>query len=338
MKILPTTPIDRLTISSQLLIMEAFKREIECEMFENDDGLVSMSKLGKQWYVRGSRTSTQSSIGKSISDHKYLAKELFVKHNVPTATYVLVKTIEDIHRVEKLSFPVVGKPSNGTHGMGVVVGLHTMKEVIEYATDQFTTWLKPNREGEYLLFEEIMSGNEYRVLCVDYKMVAVTQRVPAHVIGDGIHTVQQLIDKKNTAQQRGTRFAHLPIEVDHLVHHCLKEQGYDIESIPDNNMTVILRKTANLSTGGDAWSLMQQVHPTNIALFEKIAQVCDLNTIGIDVMCNTLEKPIDDQPNTGIIEVNCHPGLRMHHFPLRGEPVNAAGLILDMVERKLFQE
>ena len=111
----------------------------------------------------------------------------------------------------------------------------------------------------------------------------------------------------------------------------LHELSFTLETVLPEGSEVALRKTANLSTGGEAWDVTDSVSPENQALFEKIARACDLNTIGIDMMCQSLETPIIDQPHAGVIEVNASPGLRMHHFPMQGTPRNVAQSILKKV-------
>jgi cyanophycin synthetase len=326
------TSFPKLNISSQLIHDEALKRDIKCTRF-NDPNTVLMEKAGKMWYIKGSRTSTQSSIGKSLADFKHLTKYILNHFSIPTAPYVVVKNMSEIEKVTELSFPVVGKPTVGNHGDGVIVGIKNLKEAREYAQYQFDNFL--NREDEYVIFEELLQGKEYRILCIDYKFVAAAYRKPAFVTGDGVHTITQLIEEKNQHPWRSDgHIAPLTkIIVDELVIKKLTEEGLTTESVPAAGQDVILRKTGNLSTGGEAWNVSNEVHPENKALFEKIARVCDLNTTGIDVMCSDLSKPIVGQEKAGVIEVNVSPGLRMHHYPLQGEPVNAAGLILDMVEK-----
>ncbi len=106
-------------------------------------------------------------------------------------------------------------------------------------------------------------------------------------------------------------------------------------SVPAQGAEVRLRQIANLSTGGEPWNVTDQVCEENIALFEHIARVCDLNTVGIDVMGTTLSAPIREQPQAGVIEINASPGLITHHFPVQGEPINVAAKIIDMVLTRL---
>ena len=329
----PQAP-NHLSISARLLYEEATQRGIECSLFP-DDHLLQMSKNGKSWYTAGSRTSLQSSVGKTIADYKHLTKYVMEKNHVPTAPFTVVENMEQIDRVNQLRFPVVGKPTVGNQGKGVVVGIQNFEEARAYAQDQFTNYLK--RELEYVLFEELLVGEEYRILCIDYKFVAAAYRKPAHVVGNGTNTIQELIDQKNLHPWRGTGHESplTMIIVDELVLRFLSEQSLNLENIPAHGQEVLLRKTANLSTGGEAWNVTDQVVPENRTLFEQIAKACDLNTTGIDVKCTSLSVPLQAQQRAGIVEVNTSPGLRMHHFPIQGEPVNAAGKILDMVMNHL---
>jgi cyanophycin synthetase len=182
-----------------------------------------------------------------------------------------------------------------------------------------------------MLFEEMLRGTEYRVVCIDYTLQAVAFRKPAHVIGDGTHTIQQLIDEKNRHPWRGEGHENnlTKIIVDETVHNVLAEQQLTLDAVPTQDREVLLRKTANLSTGGEAWDVTDQVCAENKFLFEKIARVCDLSIVGIDVMCESLSTPIEQQSHAGVIEVNASPGLRMHHYPIQGKARNVAQTILE---------
>lgn len=315
------------SISSAIMMEEAIKRGIDCHIFD-DRKTVLMKKAGKTWFTRGARTSLQSSIGKTIADKKQLTKKILSYYALPTANYVHVKKVEEIESIKELKFPVVMKPLDGNGGTGVVVGIKTFDE----AKQSFIDANKPQ------LFEEMLTGTEYRIVCVNFKYVAAAFRKAAFVTGDGVSTIQALIDKKNEHPWRGDGHATklTKIKVDQLVTNYLTEQGYTIDSVPADNVEVPLRRTVNLSTGGEPWDVTDLVCEENKRLFEEIARVCDLNVIGIDMMCDSLEKPILEQPTAGVIEVNAAPGLRMHHYPVQGEARNVAGAVLDMVEAAYF--
>jgi cyanophycin synthetase len=314
-----------LNASSRIMYAEAQSRGIECTTF-GDKETILMNKNGQQWYVRGSRTSLHSSIGKTIADNKGLTKKILNYFKLPTAKGVVVKQpFAELSEVEGLQFPVVVKPLDARHGQGVRVGVRDVAEVSTILSKESGSWI----------VEEMLNGVEYRILCIDFKFVAAAFRKPAFVVGDGSSTISQLIAKKNEHPWRGEGHENnlSLIVVDELVEAYVQEQGLTLESVPTRDQEVMLRKTANLSTGGEAWNVSDQVCEENKRMFEAIAKACDINVAGIDIMCESLQTPLTEQPLAGVIEVNASPGLRMHHFPLQGEPVNAAGLILDMVAK-----
>ncbi len=312
-----------LNASSRIMVETAEAMGITCTTLGDKD-TVLMEKNGKQWYTRGSRTSLQSSVGKSIADKKNLTKNVLAHFGLPTAKAVTVKTPADLSQLSELHFPVVMKPVDERHGTGVVVGITSLAEAEQVYREQ---------DFSSVLFEEMLQGTEYRIVCVDFKFLAAAFRKPAHVTGDGQHSIQELVDEKNKHPWRGKghQFNLTLIDIDSLVMTNLTEQGYSLDSIPAMGVEVRLRKTANLSTGGEAWDVTDEVSAENRELFEKIARVCDLNVVGIDIMCSSLSTPIVDQPHAGVIEVNASPGLRMHHYPIQGQARNVAQAILEMV-------
>lgn len=315
------------SISSKIMMEEATKRGIECHLFD-DNKTVLMKKNGVSWFTRGARTSLQSSIGKTIADKKHLTKKILSYYSLPTANYQVVKKAADLASLNQLRFPLVMKPLDGNGGTGVIVGLKTPAE----AEEAFTS------AGKTMLFEEMLTGTEYRVVCVNYKFVAASFRKAAYVTGDGQSTIQQLIDAKNSHPWRGEGHESFltTIKPDELLQKNLAELDLTLDSVPTTGQEVTLRKTVNLSTGGEPWDVTDQVSPDNQQLFEQIAKVCDLNVIGIDMMCESLTTPISQQPTAGVIEVNAAPGLRMHHYPLQGTPRNVAAAVLNMVEDHYF--
>ena len=320
-----TNPNDHsvtLDMSAKLLYEEAQNRGITCTTF-GDSQTILMQKNEKQWYTIGARTSLQSSVGRTIANQKNLTKKILEYFKIPTAKFVEVKNVSALSQIAELSFPLVMKPVSGAHGDNVIVGIKSQQE----AEKAFLAYKKP------VLFEELLIGTEYRVVCIDYKFAAAAYRKPAHVTGDGVSTVATLIDKKNQHPLRGVGHTSplTKIIVDEQVLEYVAQQDSALDHVPEKDQDIFLRRTANLSTGGEAYNVTDLVSPENRILFEKIARVCDLNTLGIDIMCTSLSKPIIEQSNAGVIEVNGSPGLRMHQYPLTGEPINLAKLILDMV-------
>lgn len=319
----------KLNASSRIMYEEATKMGITCTTFDDGETIL-MEFQGKQWYTRGSRTSFLSSVGKSIADYKPLTKKVLAHFGMPTSKFVVVSEENELTQLSELAFPIVMKPVDDRHGRGVVVGITSLDE----ATEAFRAL------GKKALFEEMLQGIEYRIVCVNYKFVAAAFRKPAHVVGDGVHTITQLVEEKNKHPWRGAGHENNLsfIIIDEMVTKYLAEQNYTPDSVPQNGVEVRLRKTANLSTGGEAWDVTAQVCRENRELFEKIARACDLTGIGIDIMCQTLEQPIVNQEKAGVIEVNASPGLRMHHYPLQGSPINVAKLFLDLAIAKSTQQ
>jgi cyanophycin synthetase len=313
----------KLDASSRLLVEAAQQRGVTCTFFDHKN-LVLMTKGSHSWYTCGSRVSLQSSVGKTIADQKYLTKKILQFNKLPTAPGMVISKAEELVQLESLRFPLVMKPIDSRHGKGVVVGIKDLSQ----AKTEFSV----QEEGR-ILFEETLSGTEYRVVCVNFKFIAAAFRKPAHVVGDGHSSIEQLIQQKNAHPWRGKGHQNnlSVIEIDDVVHANLLEQNLKISDIPPADKEVVLRKTANLSTGGEAWDVTDQVSAENKAIFEQIARVCDLNVVGIDIMCEDITRPITQQLRAGVIEVNASPGLRMHHFPMQGKPRDVAGIIIDFV-------
>ncbi len=309
-----------LDASAQFLYEEAMSRGIECKTFPGSQ-IIAMNYQGKHWYTSGSRTSFQSAIGQTIADDKAITKIFLREVEAPTAQAVTVKTPADLPQLADLTWPLVMKPIKGAHGNGVVTNIPNLTA----ATTAFRAVQSP------VLFEETLQGVEYRIVCIDFKFAAAAYRKPAFVTGDGEHTITELVELKNQHPWRetGHHGKLTTIVIDHTVESLLAEQHLSVSSIPQPAQEVQLRKTANLSTGGEACDVTDEVGAENQRLFEAIAQTCDLNIIGIDVMCQSLSQPLTQQTHAGIIEINKSPGLRMHHFPMAGQPRNLAQKIID---------
>lgn len=315
--------------STQLLIEEAKRRNVRVTMVDHET--VVMEKKSSRWIMQGSKSSLQSSVGRNISADKALTKKIFSLYDIKSAKYYIVRTKEDLKELNKLKYPLVLKPTLGMQSKGVVTNIKNVKE----AKEAFKTFL--HSDSNFALFEETLEGNEYRVLCIDYKVFAAAERKPAHVIGNGINTIAELIEKKNAKPNRGEGYEKplTKINITSEIEKYLHKQNLQLNSIPEKNQYIRLLSIASMSTGGEPYDITEEIHPDNINLFEKISKVACLNTVGIDVMCQTLSKPIEEQSKAGILEINAAPGLRMHYYPSKGKSRNAAKAILDMVFKEL---
>jgi cyanophycin synthetase len=282
---------------------------------------------GLSFYTRGTQTSVQSSVGRTIALDKAIAKAILQRLGLPTARGFLASSEDDLQNLALLDGPYVVKPVDGKQGVGVHVGLRDEAEV----RARFLDRLGP------VIVEELLQGEEYRVFCVAYEVVAVAQRKPAFVVGDGVQSVRDLIAAKNRHVWRDE--GHIgnltKIEIDADVSQTLRSIGRTVDDVPPAGEEVRLRRAANLSLGGEAVDVTDQLSGENRALLSRIARAVDLDVVGIDLLCQSLQEPIEAQPRAGVVEVNASPGLRMHHFPMGGTPRNIAGLVLAHVVQKL---
>lgn len=224
-------------------------------------------------------------------------------------------------------YPIVLKPLDGNHGRGITINI-TSREEAEEAYDLASAASK----SKSVIVERYYTGRDHRVLVVNGQVVAVAERVPAHVIGNGQSTVTELIEEVNRDPQRGEGHDNVltRITIDKLTLDLLTKQGFTLDSVPPVGERVFLRATANLSTGGIAVDRTDEIHPENVWMFSRVAKIIGLDIAGIDVVTADISQPLQ-QENGVIVEVNAAPGFRMHVAPSSGLPRNVAGAVLDML-------
>lgn len=224
-------------------------------------------------------------------------------------------------------YPIVIKPLDGNHGRGITINITSWDEA-EAAYDLASAASKTKS----VIVERYYTGRDHRVLVVNGQVVAVAERVPAHVVGNGASTIADLIEEVNRDPQRGEGHDNVltRIAVDKQAVDLLTKQGYKLDSVPPLGQRVFLRATANLSTGGIAVDRTDEVHPENVWLFSRVAKIIGLDIAGIDVVTADISQPLREV-NGVIVEVNAAPGFRMHVAPSQGLPRNVAGAVLDML-------
>jgi cyanophycin synthetase len=225
--------------------------------------------------------------------------------------------------MQSLRSPVVVKPRDGNQGKGVTVNVQSRAE-LDVAWDAATLI------SSDVIVERYIPGDDYRLLVVDRKLIAAARRDPPHVIGDGQHTVRQLVDLVNSDPRRGDGHATplTRIRFDAIALARLTSQGLDADSVPERGRKVVLRNNANLSTGGTATDVTDDVHPDVAARAVEAALMVGLDVCGVDVVCRTVSQPLEDQGGA-IVEVNAAPGLRMHLAPSYGKPRPLGEAIID---------
>jgi len=300
--------------STRAIVDAARKRRIPVRRM-NSASLVVLGHGNRQHRIQAAETDQTSAIAEGIAQDKQLTKTLLKAVGVPVPYGREVYDAEDAwSAADAIGLPVVVKPLDGNKGRGVTVNLSSREDVM-------AAYKAARVESSEVLVEEFIPGKDYRLLIVGNKLVAAARREPAHVIGDGIHTVQNLIDQENTNPLRGEYHA-LPLSklsVDVISQNLLTEQGLTLESVPPAGMMVLLRRNANLSTGGTAVDVTDQVHPEIARAAEDAARAVGLDVAGVDIVAQDIGSPLEEQKG-GVVEVNAAPGLRMHTHPSQGIP------------------
>ena len=283
--------------------------------------LVQFGWGSKQRRIQAAETDMSSAIAEAIAQDKDLTKELLAAAGVPVPQGRIVSDADAAWTAaEAIGLPVVIKPRDGNQGKGVAVNLTSRDEVLAafaVACDICSD----------VIVERYLPGQDYRVLVVGDKMVAAARREPPLVIGDGVHSIRELVEEVNRDPRRGEGHATslTKIRFDDIAKATLAAQGLDAGTVPVLGQRVVLRNNANLSTGGSATDVTDDVHPDLAASAVAAAQMVGLDICGVDIVCETVRRSLEDQGG-GIVEVNAAPGLRMHLQPSfgKGRDVGAA--------------
>jgi cyanophycin synthetase len=316
---------ERLGPSTGSIVEEAIRRKIPYIRL-NRHSLVQLGYGVNQRRVQATVASTTSSIAVEIACDKEETKNLLEASEIPVPKGRIVYNEEDLEAaISKIGYPIVTKPVNGNHGKGATTNIRNWEDAV--------TGLKAAKVyGKAVICEKFITGRDFRVLIINYKFVAAALRTPAAVIGDGEHTIQELIDIVNSDPRRG--YGHekvlTNIKVDDFTRDILVKKGYTLETVITKGEELWLKPTANLSTGGTATDVTDFVHPTNIFMCERIARIIGLNICGIDIMASDLSDPITENGGS-VLEVNAAPGFRMHLDPTEGLPRNVAEPVIDML-------
>lgn len=315
----------RLGPSTGSIIEEAVLRNIPW-MRLNQNSLCQLGYGVNQKRILATVTSQTSNIGVEIASDKEDTKFLLEKSEVPVPKGEIIDTEEELkNAVNYLGYPLVIKPISGNHGRGITTNIHTWEDAVYGFAAAKTV-------SNSIIVEKHIEGEDYRLLVINYKLVAAAKRTAAHVIGDGKTTIQGLIDLVNQDPKRGYGHENVltAIEVNDLTLGILEENGMTSLSVLKEGQVLNLKDTANLSTGGTAEDVTDLVHPYNIFMAERIARIINLDICGIDIMTTDIGQPLPETSGA-VLEVNAGPGFRMHLAPTSGLPRNVAGHVLDML-------
>jgi len=292
----------------------------------NRASLVQFGHGRYQQRIQATTTSRTSNIGVELASDKEETNGILRDLGLPVPQQRLVRNAADaVRAAERIGYPVVLKPLAGNHGRGVSINLKTPDEV-EIAFE------KAREHGRSVVVESYIEGFDHRLLVVNGKLVAAAKRMPGHVVGDGKHTIAELVDIVNADPRRGVGHEKVltRLEFDHQAERLLKKLGYDHTTVPAQDEVVFLRSTANLSTGGTAVDVTDVIHPDNREMAERTIKAIGLDIGGVDFLTNDITESYRETGG-GICEVNAGPGFRMHVAPSEGTPRDVAGPVIDML-------
>ncbi len=269
-------------------------------------------------------SSKDSKIAKDIQRDKWQTNLMIQRMGLPIPAWQLINNITELEEVwTKYQKPVVIKPTGLTGGHGVVVGIKTLEEAKE--AFKFAKEATQDRQREdwqkKIMIQEQVSGEDYRLLVIDGHLEIATKRIPAFVVGDGKHTIKELIAITNTDPRRDiTRPTHTlkPITIDESLKKYIKDQDLTLDTIIEKEKKVYVRKVASMSQGGITEDFTEKVGPEIKAIVESIASSIHAFTLGVDVMCKDLSRPLTKE-NGAILEVNTMPEAYLNTYPVIGE-------------------
>jgi cyanophycin synthetase len=309
------------------LIDEAMSRDIPWIRL-NEYSLVQLGQGKYQQRIRATMTSGTGALAVDIAGDKKLTTALLGAAGLPVPRAEMVRTEDEAAAAaRRIGFPVVTKPLDGNHGRGVGLDLQSESDV----RSGFKRALAETRRG-VVVVETFVTGSDYRVLVVGGHMVAVAQRVPAHVVGDGTHTVGELVELTNQDPRRGIGHEKVltKIKVDVEAVALVKSQGFGMSDVPPQDRVINLVSTGNMSTGGISIDRTWEAHEENVEIAEEAARVVGLDVAGIDFITPDISKPVRETGGA-IVEVNAAPGFRMHTHPTEGEPQYVAKPVVDLL-------
>ncbi|HUQ82864.1 MAG TPA: cyanophycin synthetase [Gemmatimonadaceae bacterium] len=315
----------RLGPSTWAIVEEARRRAIPVRRL-NSRSLVQLGLGRNLRRIQATLTDHTSSIAIEIAQDKDDTKRVLGAIGLPVPHgNIAMSADEAVELAQEIGFPVILKPLDLSHGRGISPRLMDEASVR-------TAWERGVEYTDRLIVEQFAEGRDHRVLVIGGRVVAVAERVPAHVKGDGTRTVRELIDLANQDPRRGVGHSKVltRLEYDDATVDFLARSGLTLDSVPPNGEPVWLSATANLSTGGTSIDRTDEIHPSNITACEMAAGVVGLDIAGIDVITPDISVPFREN-GAAIIEVNAAPGVRMHTHPTEGQPRNVGAPVIDML-------
>jgi cyanophycin synthetase len=313
--------------STQSILDEAAGRDIPYLRL-NEASLVQLGQGRYQKRIRATMTSITPALSVDIAGDKKLTTKLLAAAGLPVPRSEIVLTEDEaVAAARRIGWPVVTKPIDGNHGRGVGLELRDEQSV---RAGHRRALAEARRKA--VVVESYVTGNDYRVLVIGGHMVAVAQRIPAHVTGDGEHTIRELVEITNADPRRGIGHEKVltKIKIDDEAEALIGKQGFGLDDVPPEDTLVKLAATGNMSTGGISIDRTWEAHEDNVEIAEEAARVVGLDVAGIDFLTPDISQPVRETGGA-IVEVNAAPGFRMHTHPTEGEPQYVAKPVIDLL-------
>jgi cyanophycin synthetase len=312
--------------STEAIVKEAEKKGIPW-MALSSRFLIQLGYGASQKRIQATMTNNTGILGVELACDKDATKRILAESGIPVPKGTTINFLDDLEEaiVGVGGYPIVIKPLDGNHGRGITIDIRTWQEA-EAAYDA------ARQVSRAVIVERFYVGRDHRVLVVDGKVVAVAERVPAHVVGNGRSTIAELIEETNQDPNRGEGHDKVltKIELDRTSYQLLERQGLNLNSVLSKDQICYLRATANLSTGGIAVDRTDEIHPENIWIAQRVVKIIGLDIAGIDIVTSDISRPLRET-DAVIVEVNAAPGFRMHIAPSHGTSRNVAGAVVDML-------
>ena len=314
--------------STETIIKEAEARKIPW-MWLSARAMLQLGYGANQKRIQATLSNNTSILSVELACDKEGTKTILDNAGVPVPQGTVIQYLDELEQaiVDIGGYPIVIKPLDGNHGRGITININDRSDA-ETAYDLASKASK----SRSVIVERYYPGNDHRVLVINNKVVAVAERVPAHVVGDGRSTVKELIEITNQDPKRGNGHDNVltKITIDKTSQAVLEKQGYQLDSVLPANKVAYLRATANLSTGGIAIDRTDEIHPENVWIAQRTAKIIGLDIAGIDIVTSDISKPLRETGGV-IVEVNAAPGFRMHAAPSEGLPRNVGASVLEML-------
>src|SRR5215203_579506 len=311
--------------STGALVRAAEERDIPWIRL-NDRSLVQLGHGKFQRRIQATVTSETRHTAVDIASDKRLTNQILSDLGLPVPRQARVRGAEEaVEAAERLGYPVVVKPLDGNHGRGVSINLTSAEQVLAAFENAY-------EHSSVVIVETFQEGHDYRIVVIDGKVKAVAQRVPGRVIGDGEHTIAELVDIVNTDPRRGIGHEKVltRLELDHQALRLLEKAGLTPESVLPEGERFYLRSTGNLSTGGTSVDKTDVIHYDNRIMAERAVKAIGLDVGGVDYISPDITRSYKETGGS-IVEINAAPGFRMHTAPTEGKPRDVAGPVIDML-------